>query len=63
MEDVMQVEDHIVEAIVAELKRQSAEPHQGLSIEVGKPPFVRIEGEVDLDALAMVVMGSLAGGP
>ena len=53
------------EAILAELQRQaetSADTGDRLSVEAG-PDKVVIHGPVDLDDLAMVVMGSLAGGP
>jgi hypothetical protein len=59
----MEVEDHIVDAIIAELRRQVAEPGQKLSIEERERPMIHIEGDVDLESVAMVVMGSLAGGP
>lgn len=59
----MTVEDQIIEAMLAELERQIADPKQKLSIKRESPPFVRIEGRVDLDKLAMVVMGKIAGGP
>ena len=53
------------EAILSELRRQaetSADTGDTLTVEPG-PDKVVIHGPVDLDDLAMVVMGSLAGGP
>ncbi|WP_062223736.1 hypothetical protein [Aureimonas sp. D3] len=53
------------EALLAELQRQaetSADADDRLTVEPG-PDKVVIHGPVDLDDLAMVVMGSLAGGP
>ena len=57
------IQARIVEALLAELKRQASAPDRRLSVEECEPPEVAIEGRVDLDKLTMVVMGSLAGGP
>lgn len=59
----MNIEGRIVDAIVAELKRQATAPERKLSVEIKRPPDAIINGRVDLDKLAMVVMGALAGGP
>jgi hypothetical protein len=56
-------EDQIVDALLTELERQAADPKQKLSVKREDPPSVAINGRVDLDKLAMVVMGALAGGP
>ena len=48
-------------AIVAELKRQAANNPQSLSIESSDGLVVR--GKIDLDDLAMVIAGAVAGGP
>ena len=55
------LEEKLKEAIVAELKRQAANNPQSLSVDnadnlVGK-------GKIDLDDLAMVIAGAVAGGP
>jgi hypothetical protein len=55
------LEEKLKEAIVAELERQAADQPQALRVE-SSPDFV-VNGKVDLDALAMVVAGSVAGGP
>jgi hypothetical protein len=59
-EDAM-LEEKLKEAIVGELKRQAANQPQALRVESSKGLVVN--GEVDLDALVMVVAGSVAGGP
>jgi hypothetical protein len=59
----MNLEDTIREAIVAELERQSDAGEGVLKITVDGPVTVRINGPVNLDELAMVIAGSLAGGP
>ena len=55
------LEEKLKEAIVAELKRQAANNPQSLSIEDSEDLVVK--GKVDLDDLAMVIAGSVAGGP
>ena len=62
-EDSMQIEDHIIEALLLELERQASNPKQQLTVQRESAPNVRINGRVDLEQLAMVVMGKLAGGP
>jgi hypothetical protein len=54
------LEEHIIEAIKAELHRQAADKPSDLSIETDDG--FRIRGLIDLDALAMAVAGSVAGG-
>lgn len=54
------MEARIVERIRAELERQADE--SGLMIS-DLPGVVRLSGDVDLEALAMAVVGALAGGP
>ena len=56
-------EDQIVDALLTELERQAADPRQKLCVKHQDPPSVVINGRVDLDKLAMVVMGALAGRP
>jgi hypothetical protein len=55
-------EDKVLEAIVTELQRQSAERKDALSVDV-QAERARIEGVVDLQALAAAVLGAVAGGP
>lgn len=62
-ETAMNIEDHVREAIVAELKRQSEGGERGLRVRTGEAETITIEGRVDLDELTMAVVGSLAGGP
>lgn len=59
----MRVEDRIFDALLAELKRQASEPARQLSVEMEEPPDAVIKGRVDLEKVAMVVLGALAGGP
>lgn len=55
------LEEHIIEAIKVELQRQAADKPQQLSV-VQEGGF-RVDGIIDLDALAMAIAGSIAGGP
>jgi hypothetical protein len=57
----MDMEEQVREAIVAELQRQS-EAGEGLSVNADDEAM-SIQGRIDLDALAMAVVGALAGGP
>lgn len=59
----MNLEDQVREAIVAELLRQAEAKERGLTVQKGEPGQLTVEGRVDLDELAMAVVGSLAGGP
>jgi hypothetical protein len=59
----MNIEDHVREAIIAELKRQSEAGDRGLRVRTGEAETITIEGQVNLDELTMAVVGSLAGGP
>jgi predicted regulator of Ras-like GTPase activity (Roadblock/LC7/MglB family) len=55
------LEEKLKEAIVAELKRQAAnDPH---SLRVESSDGLVVEGKIDLDDLAMVIAGAVAGGP
>ena len=56
----MDMEAQIVEALRQELQRQCQEGE--LRLGEGDGP-VSIEGKVDLEALAMAVVGRVAGGP
>jgi predicted regulator of Ras-like GTPase activity (Roadblock/LC7/MglB family) len=55
------LEEKLKEAIVAELKRQATNHPQSLRIE--SSDGLVVEGKVDLDDLAMVIAGAVAGGP
>ena len=55
------LEEKLKEAIVGELKRQAANQPQALQVDSSEELVVN--GKVDLDALVMVVAGSVAGGP
>jgi hypothetical protein len=56
------LEEQIVEAIKTELERQAADKPSDLSINAAFNGF-RVNGTIDLEALAMAVAGSVAGGP
>lgn len=51
----------IVEAIKTELERQAADKPSDLSVDTANG--FRVNGSIDLDALAMAIAGSVAGGP
>jgi hypothetical protein len=55
------LEEKLKEAIVAELKRQAANDPQSLSVDSADDLVVK--GKIDLDDLAMVIAGAVAGGP
>lgn len=55
------LEEKLREAIVGELKRQAANNPKALRIDDAKE--LAINGTIDLDALVMVIAGSVAGGP
>lgn len=55
------LDEKLKEAIVGELKRQAADSPQTLS--VSDSPDLFVNGKIDIDALVMVVAGSVAGGP
>jgi hypothetical protein len=55
------LDEKLKEAIVGELKRQAADRPQSLSVNDSQDLVVN--GKIDLDALIMVVAGSVAGGP
>jgi hypothetical protein len=58
---VSTLDEKLKEAIVGELKRQAADKPQSLSVNDSQDLVVN--GKIDLDALIMVVAGSVAGGP
>lgn len=56
------LEAKAITAVVEELERQAAENPSRLRVRrTGER--VTVEGEIDVDALVMVVVGSMAGGP
>ena len=59
----MNLEDHVREAILAELERQSEAGERALRVQKDVEPMIFIEGRVNLDELAMAIVGALAGGP
>ena len=59
----MDMEEKVVEAITAELQRQSEASGGRLSVKPDDQGGVSLNGRVDLEALAMVAVGTLAGGP
>jgi hypothetical protein len=61
METLRMLEEKLKEAIVAELKRQAANDPQSLSVDNADDLVVK--GKIDLDDLAMVIAGAVAGGP
>jgi hypothetical protein len=61
MEALSMLEEKLKEAIVAELKRQAANDPHSLSVE--SSDSLVVEGKIDLDDLAMVIAGAVAGGP
>lgn len=56
------LERKLEDAIIDELRRQVEENSQALSFK-HEPGRLNVQGEIDLDALMMVVVGSVAGGP
>jgi hypothetical protein len=55
------LEEKLKEAIVGELQRQAADEPQSLS--VNSSDDLVVNGKIDVDALVMVIAGSVAGGP
>jgi hypothetical protein len=58
---VSALEEKLEQAIVGELKRQAADKPRSLNVDDSHGLVVN--GEIDLDALIMVIAGSVAGGP
>ncbi len=56
-------EDKMKQAIVDELKRQAELRPGSLKVQSVDEGRLSVEGEIDLDDLAMVMVGSVAGGP
>lgn len=58
----MDLEAKIIEAMRIELSRQAEEQGGDLTMS-DSGPDLQISGRVDLEALAMAIAGSVAGGP
>lgn len=56
------MEAKAVAAVIEELERQAAETPQQLSVQ-RKPDALFVNGNIDVDAVVMVVVGAMAGGP
>lgn len=56
------LEAKAIAAVIEELERQAAKAPDKLSGE-RRGDRVDVRGEIDVDALVMVVVGSMAGGP
>lgn len=59
----MDMEDPVREAVIGELTRQAEISEGRLKVNKAGEGRLHIEGEIDLESLAMAVVGSLAGGP
>jgi len=61
------LEEKLKEAIVGELQRQAADRPQALKVQGAEgakgSEELTVNGKIDLGALAMVIAGSVAGGP
>lgn len=57
----MDLEQQVREAILAELTRQAEEG--GATVRPDGEGAVVVEGRIDLETLAMAVVGAVAGGP
>ncbi|MEK9279876.1 MULTISPECIES: hypothetical protein [unclassified Bradyrhizobium] len=55
-------EEKLKEAIIGELQRQAANRPQSLKVEGSEEELI-VNGKIDLEALVMVIAGSVAGGP
>lgn len=58
----MDLEAQVIAAIVNELERQAEASPGDLTVSA-LPQTFQVSGRVDLEALAMAVVGALAGGP
>ncbi|MEZ2128839.1 MULTISPECIES: hypothetical protein [unclassified Sinorhizobium] len=56
------LEAKAISAVIEELERQAAERPQNLKVR-RTADGIEVNGEIDVDALVMVVVGSMAGGP
>jgi hypothetical protein len=56
------LEQKAITAVIEELQRQAAENPSALQV-TPKEACLEVNGEIDVDALVMVVIGAMAGGP
>ena len=56
------LETKAITAVIEELERQAAENPSRLKVR-RTADGMKVDGEVDVDAVVMVVVGSMAGGP
>jgi hypothetical protein len=59
----MDLQATLRDAILTELQRQAEATDAAPKVSLAGDGFVEIHGQIDLDALIMVITGSLAGGP
>ena len=59
----MNMEDQVREAIVEELQRQAEAGDGKLTLKPEGNDLLTVQGRVNLDELAMAVVGAVAGGP
>ena len=59
----MDMEDQVREAVVGEITRQAEASEGRLKAQTDDDGHLKVDGVIDLDALAMAVVGSVAGGP
>ena len=57
------LEEKVQEAVLDELRRQAEQDGEGLRVADAGPDRVRVEGHIDLQALATAIVGAVAGGP
>jgi hypothetical protein len=61
-EELPMLEEKIKEAIVIELTRQAEKQPDTIRVSASETRL-NVDGDIDLDALAMAIVGSVAGGP
>lgn len=59
----MDMEQQVAEAITAELKRQAELSGGALKVAGGEDGRLTVQGVIQLESLAMAVVGRVAGGP
>lgn len=59
----MDLQTTLRDAILTELQRQAEATDAAPKVSLAEDGFVDIHGRIDIDALIMVITGSLAGGP
>ncbi|MCK1745376.1 hypothetical protein IVA80_32580 [Bradyrhizobium sp. 139] len=63
LREKLMLEEKLKEAIIGELKRQAANRPQSLKVDGSSEEELVVNGKIDLAELAMVIAGSVAGGP